>query len=172
MQPLKNTLAELSTQLAAASERLQLEAKERELESLDDQLAEADVWRDPTRAEQLSKQAASLRQQIEPWQLLNTQVADSVELLDLGDESMLPELTDQVEHLEAEYRRLKKDLLFHGEFDDHAAILKLSAGAGGTDAQDWTEMLERMYLRWAEKSGMKTELIERSTGEEAGSACR
>jgi peptide chain release factor 2 len=168
VQPLKNRLVELTAQVLAASERLKLDTKERELQSLDNQLAEADVWRDPTHAEQLSKQAATLRQQIEPWQLLATQVADSVELLELGDETMLPELTEQVEHLETEYERLKKDLLFRGEFDDHAAILKLSAGAGGTDAQDWTEMLERMYLRWAEKAGMKTELIERSTGEEAG----
>lgn len=168
MQPLRQKLTELSGQLNAAYERLQIEAKERELEALDDRLADPDVWRNPAEAEQLSKQAASLRQTIEPWQLLITQVADSVELLELGDESMLPELTEQIDHLVSEYERLKKDLLFQGEYDDHAAILKLSAGAGGTDAQDWTEMLERMYLRWAEKAGMKTELIERSTGEEAG----
>jgi peptide chain release factor 2 len=168
MQPLRQKLTELSDQLDAAYERLQLETKERELEALDDQLAEPDVWRNPAHAEQLSKQAASLRQQIEPWQLLITQAADSVELLELGDDSMLPELTEQIDHLVSEYELLKKDLLFQGEFDDHAAILKLSAGAGGTDAQDWTEMLERMYLRFSEKTGMKAELIERSTGEEAG----
>ena len=168
MQPLRQKLTDLSDQLDAAYERLQIEAKERELEALDDQLAEPDVWRNPVEAEQLSKQAASLRQTIEPWQLLITQAADSVELLELGDETMLPELTEQIDHLVSEYELLKKDLLFQGEYDDHAAILKLSAGAGGTDAQDWTEMLERMYLRWAEKAGMKTELIERSTGEEAG----
>lgn len=168
MQPLRQKLSELSDQLDAAYERLQLEAKEKELEALDDQLAEPDVWRNPAQAEQLSKQAASLRATIEPWQLLITQVADSAELLELGDESMLPELTEQIDHLVSEYERLKKDLLFQGEFDGHGAILKLSAGAGGTDAQDWTEMLERMYLRWAEKAGMKTELVERSTGEEAG----
>lgn len=67
-----------------------------------------------------------------------------------------------------EYETLRKDLLFDGEFDDHNAILRLSAGAGGTDAQDWTEMLERMYLRWAERSGMSATTIERSAGEEAG----
>lgn len=168
MQPLRQKLTELSDQLDTAYERLQIEAKERELEVLDDRLADPDVWRNPADAEQLSKQAASLRQTIEPWRLLITQVADSVELLELGDESMLPELTEQIDHLVSEYERLKKDLLFQGEYDDHAAILKLSAGAGGTDAQDWTEMLERMYVRWAEKAGMKIELIERSTGEEAG----
>lgn len=168
MQSLKQSVSELCTELAEAAERLQLDAKEHELAALDAQLAEADVWRDPAHAEQISKQAAILRQHIEPWQLLLTQAADSSELLELGDESMLPEMTIQMQQLEREFARLKKDLLFHGEFDDHAAILKLSAGAGGTDAQDWTEMLERMYLRWAEKQGFKTELVERSTADEAG----
>jgi peptide chain release factor 2 len=168
MQPLRQKLADLSIKLDAAYERLHIEPKERELSALDTQLAEPDVWRDPAHAEALSKQAASIRAVIEPWQVLFTQVADSAELLELGDESMLPELTEQVDHLEEEYQRLKKDLLFQEEFDDHGAILKLSAGAGGTDAQDWTEMLERMYLRWVEKSGLKAELIDRSTGEEAG----
>ena len=168
MQPLQQKLSELSAQLVAASERLQLDAKLKELAVIDEQLADPDVWRDPAHAEQLSKQAANLRGQIEPWQVLRAQVADSTELLELGDDSMVPELSEQVEHMVADYERLKKDLLFHGEFDDHAAIVKLSSGAGGTDAQDWTEMLERMYLRWAEKSGFKTELIERATADEAG----
>ncbi|HRK41357.1 MAG TPA: peptide chain release factor 2 [Candidatus Saccharibacteria bacterium] len=168
MQPLRQRLTVLSDELDAAFERLNIEAKETELAGLDVRLADPDLWRDPTHAEQVTKQAASLRGQIEPWRLLVTQVADSVELLELGDETMIAELTEQIGHLETEYERLKKDLLFQGEYDDHAAILKLSAGAGGTDAQDWTEMLERMYVRWAEKTGMKTELIERSAAEEAG----
>ena len=88
--------------------------------------------------------------------------------MDLGDDSMLVEFTEQLAALEAEYQERRKDLLFSGEYDNRAAILKLSAGAGGTDAQDWAEMLERMYLRWAEKHDMQTELVERSTGEEAG----
>lgn len=168
MQPLRQKLGELRDQLTAAFDRLQIEPKERELQELEARLAEPDVWRNPQDAEQLSKQASTIRQQVEPWRLLLTQVTDSVELLELGDESMLPELSVQIGQLSAEYERLKKDLLFQGEYDDHAAILKLSAGAGGTDAQDWTEMLERMYLRWAEKTGFKTELIDRSTGDEAG----
>ena len=86
----------------------------------------------------------------------------------LGDDSLIDEFTGQIEALEHEYERLRKDLLFDGPFDDHNAILRLSAGAGGTDAQDWTEMLERMYLRWAEHADMSTSIIERSTGEEAG----
>ncbi len=168
MQPLKSRLQTLGDQLDAAYERLQLEPKEQELAKLDAELAKPDVWQDPANAESISKQAAGLRAAIEPWQILITQTADATELLALGDETMLPELQEQVTSLESDYERLKKDLLFQGEFDDHGVILKLSSGAGGTDAQDWTQMLERMYLRWAEKNGMKTELVERSTGEEAG----
>ena len=88
--------------------------------------------------------------------------------MDLGDETMLPEFEQQINALEDEYRERRKELLFDGEYDGRGAILKLSSGAGGTDAQDWTEMLERMYLRWAEKSGLTTELVEGSTGEMAG----
>ena len=116
----------------------------------------------------LTRQAAGLRSQIEPWQILRSQISDIVELMDLGDDSMLAEFTEQLAALEAEYQERRKDLLFSGEYDNRAAILKLSAGAGGTDAQDWAEMLERMYLRWAEKHDMQAELVERSTGEEAG----
>ncbi|RYC74078.1 Peptide chain release factor 2 [Candidatus Nanosynsacchari sp. TM7_G1_3_12Alb] len=116
----------------------------------------------------MTREAASLRSQIEPWQILRSQISDIIELMDLGDDSMLAEFTEQLTAFEAEYQERRKDLLFSGEYDNKAAILKLSAGAGGTDAQDWAEMLERMYLRWAEKHDMQAELIERSTGEEAG----
>jgi peptide chain release factor 2 len=81
---------------------------------------------------------------------------------------MLAEFDQQITALELEYTERRKELLFDGEYDGHDAILKLSSGAGGTDAQDWTEMLERMYLRWAEKSGFDVEQVERSAGEEAG----
>lgn len=168
MLPLRHKLDRLRDDLASARERLDLDAKEAELRALDTQLADPDLWRDPSHAEQVNKQAASLRAQVEPWQLLGAQAADCSELLELEDTTMLPELTQQIDQLEADYEALKKDLLFHGEYDGHAAILKLSAGAGGTDAQDWTEILERMYLRWADRAGLKAELIERSTADEAG----
>lgn len=168
MQPLKQQLHELETGISQAFERLSLEDKGVELASLEVQLADPDLWRDPSHAETVTKKAASLRQQIEPWQVLRAQVLDGVELVELGDQSIAKELEVQVSQLQAEYDQLKKDLLFQGEYDDHAAILKLSAGAGGTDAQDWTEMLERMYVRWAGKASFKVDLVERSTAEEAG----
>lgn len=168
MQPILDRLHDLKARLDVAYEQLNVSAKAEELAQIDEQLATSEVWNNVERAQNLSKQSASLRSQIEPWQTLRVQTADMAELMTIGDDTMLQEFDDQITALETEFERLKKDLLFRGEYDDHAAILKLSAGAGGTDAQDWTEMLERMYLRWAEKSGMNTELIDRSPGEEAG----
>lgn len=168
MQPLHKRSELLRTSIDDACRQLRIETRQQELTELDKQLADPDVWHNPSRAEQLSKQSAALRSTIEPWLTLAAQTRDIAELMKLGDESMTKEFEEQLTAFELEYARLKKDLLFKGQFDDHAAIIKLSAGAGGTDAQDWTEMLERMYLRWAEKSGMKTELVDRSAGEEAG----
>lgn len=168
MQPLKKQINELLDAVTRAMESLNIAAKAKELATVDEQLADSNVWANVERAQMLSKQSAAIRAQVEPWQILRAQVADLQELLDLGDDSMCAELSGQIAALQGDYEQLRKDLLFQGEYDDHSAILKLSAGAGGTDAQDWTETLERMYLRWCEKSGMKTELIERNAGEEAG----
>ena len=168
MQPLRKQAEDLRARVANACQALHIDARAEELAVLDEQLADSNVWANVERAQMLTRQAASLRSQIEPWQILRSQISDIVELMDLGDDSMLAEFTEQLAALEAEYQERRKDLLFSGEYDNRAAILKLSAGAGGTDAQDWAEMLERMYLRWSEKHDMQTELVERSTGEEAG----
>ena len=168
MQSLLERVGVLKTKLDEAFGQLDISKKSSWLTELDQQLATSEVWNNVERAQNLSKQAASLRAQIEPWQTLKAQTSDIDELMAIGDDDMLPEFEQQVSAMEQELARLKKDLLFRGEYDNHPAILKFSAGVGGTDAQDWCEMLERMYLRWAEKSGMKPELIERSTGEEAG----
>ena len=168
MQPLRKQAEDLRARVANACQALHIDSRAEELAVLDEQLADSNVWANVERAQMLTRQAASLRSQIEPWQILRSQVSDIIELMDLGDDSMLVEFTEQLAALESEYQDRRKDLLFSSEYDNRAAILKLSAGAGGTDAQDWAEMLERMYLRWAEKHDMQTELVERSTGEEAG----
>lgn len=168
MQPLKKQAKDLYERVLNACQALRIDARTEELAVIDEQLADSNVWSNVKRAQMLMREAASLRSQIEPWQILRSQISDIIELMDLGDDSMLAEFTEQLTAFEAEYQERRKDLLFSGEYDSKAAILKLSAGAGGTDAQDWAEMLERMYLRWAEKHDMQAELVERSTGEEAG----
>lgn len=168
MQPLEKRAVTLQTSIAEATERLDIDGKSQTLAGIDEQLAVPEVWNNPTAAQELSKQAAALRALVEPWQTLKAQVDDIVELMALGDESMQKEFESQVFAFESELAERKKDLLFGGKFDDHNAILRITAGVGGTDAQDWAEMLERMYLRWSEKAGMQTTLTERSAGEEAG----
>jgi peptide chain release factor 2 len=168
VQPFHKRIDLLEQEVAKAYGQLAIDQKAVQLQALDDQLAQPEIWNNPAHAQNLSKQQAALRDMVEPWKTLRTQVADIKELLDLGDETMADEFDGQVSALETEFAERKKELLFGGEYDDHNAIVRLSAGVGGTDAQDWTEMLERMYLRWAEKAGMQAKIVERSSGEEAG----
>ncbi|MCD8561819.1 peptide chain release factor 2 [Candidatus Saccharibacteria bacterium] len=168
MQPLIKRLNDLRPQIDAALERLAIEQRQYEIQELEAQLATSEIWHNPAHAQELSKQLAAMKRLVDPWLTLKAQADDLLELMDIGDDSLLGEFEGQIIALEKEFRRFVGDLLFDGEFDDHNAILRLSAGAGGTDAQDWTEMLERMYLRWAERAGMSTSTIERSAGEEAG----
>ncbi|OGL31600.1 peptide chain release factor 2 [Candidatus Saccharibacteria bacterium RIFCSPHIGHO2_12_FULL_42_8] len=168
MQPLKKQATELGQAISDAYGQLVIAAKKLELENAEVELAKPDAWSDSGAGQVLSKKVAQLKLQVEPWESLKNQIDDASELIETGDESLTDDLKKQIDHIEEEFSKLKKDLQFNGEYDDHNAILRLTAGVGGTDAQDWTEMLERMYLRWAEKSGMNTKLVERSTGEEAG----
>lgn len=168
MQPLKKRLQNLQPQISTSLERLQIEEKQLQISALETELATSEVWYNPTRAQEQSKKLANLKRLVDPWLTLKTQTADLIELLDLGDDSLLEEFDGQIQALENSFQQLRKQLLFDGEFDNYNVILRLSAGVGGTDAQDWTEMLERMYLRWAEKNEMAAATIERSPGEEAG----
>jgi peptide chain release factor 2 len=99
---------------------------------------------------------------------MQTELADIAEFVASGDASLQAELAEQLAAVQKNYEAHKQDLLFDGRYDDHDAIVRLSAGVGGTDAQDWAQMLERMYVRAAEKLGMKADVLEESAGEEAG----
>jgi len=168
MQPLNKRIHELQAEIDAAYTRLNIDEKLTHVAAYEQELATPEIWNNPAYAQDLSKKHAALQAMVDPWTTLRSQVNDIGDFMELGDESLLPEFQTQVTALEGELKGLKKALLFDGEYDDHNVILRLSAGVGGTDAQDWTEMLERMYLRWAEKAGMSTSIVERSTGEEAG----
>lgn len=168
MQPLEKRIQALRNDVAAAYEQLAIDAKAEQLAELDHELAVPEVWNNPAEAQNKSKQQAALASMVQPWQTLRAQVDDIAELMSMGDDSLATEFDEQIGALENELAERKKELLYSGHYDDHNAIIRLSAGVGGTDAQDFAEMLERMYLRWAERSGMTTSSIERSTGEEAG----
>ncbi len=118
------------------------------------------------------RRLASLRDLIQGWEELTERVQDALELYEMareeGDAEALAELEEEAQALQEEIDRRELMLALSGEFDDHDAILSIHAGEGGTEAQDWAEMLLRMYLRWAEKHGFKTTLLDRTPGEEAG----
>lgn len=168
MQPLQKRLDTLGAQFADVYARLAIDAKRSQRDELERELALPELWNNPAHATEVNKQFAALDAVVSPWVTLEAQLRDIRELMELGDESLLSEFEGQVGAMERQLDDLKKSLRFTGKFDDHNAIIRLSAGVGGTDAQDFTEMLERMYLRWAERSGVEATLVERSTGEEAG----
>ena len=168
MQPLIKRVTQLRDAIDVAYGQLAIEDRSNKAVRLEEDLARPEIWNNPTDAQEKSRQLAALHSMVEPWQTLRAQTADIVELMELGDDSLLKEFDGQVNALEKEFSERKKELLFNGEYDDHNVILRLSAGVGGLDAQDFAEMLERMYLRWAEKQGIETRQIERSSGDEAG----
>jgi peptide chain release factor 2 len=131
-----------------------------------------DLWDDPDSAQAKMQELSDLRSELEIWDDLSRRVADALAFLELaaedGDETLIDEVAEESNALEKELGRLEFRLLLSGPYDRADAILAIHAGAGGTDAQDWTEMLLRMYLRWAESQGYKTEILDSLTGEEAG----
>lgn len=114
------------------------------------------------------RRLASLGEEVDRWNKLEQRAQDALELSTLGDDGLCDELTAETEALERSIDRLEFRLLLSGPHDRGDAILAVHAGAGGTDAQDWTEMLVRMYLRWAEAHGYTVDVVDQLSGEEAG----
>lgn len=168
MDDITKQLTTLQADYDKAVDALQLKKLVSELEELDAKVAQPDFWNDNISAQVVVRQQASLKARVEPWQKLGADLSEATELAELKDNSLKADLLAQVQQLQAQYDSLKADLRFNGKYDDHDAVLTLSAGAGGTDAQDWTAMLLRMYTRWAEQQNLKVELIEEAPGEEAG----
>lgn len=142
--------------------------KEAQLLDLDRQIAEPDFWNEPQAAQRVSKQAASLRNELDDWRSLQNRASDALELAGLDDDSLRSELEPEVAALEAEIEKRSFAAMLSGPYDAGNAILAIHAGAGGTDAQDWAEMLLRMYLRWGEAQGFEVEQVDMTPGEEVG----
>ena len=128
------------------------------------------VWDDPARAGQMAREAAELRQLIGTWDRLERRARDLIELDQLAgsDPELEKQLAEEKAAIEAELRSRELDLLFTDPYANHNAVITISVGQGGVEAQDWVEMLMRMYLKWAERKGFHTEILETSPGEEAG----
>lgn len=158
----------LVVDLESATLKVGLDDKKRRLAELEEQVALPELWNNPSNAQKLTRELASLKSMVQPWQVLIAQANDARELLDIIDDELIDEFAGQVQAMEETFAELKQQLLFNGKYDAGNAIIRLSSGAGGDDAQDFTAMLERMYLRWAEQNGFETTIVERSAGEQAG----
>lgn len=161
-------LQTLQSNFNQAWQKLNLDAKLAELQSLEQTAAEPELWLDPERAKSVHTALAHQTAETEPWVLLKSQLDDLGELLALDQGDLTTELDAQLTTLEHTFQTLQKSLRFTGPYDRNDAILRITAGVGGTEAMDWAGMLERMYLRFAERHHFKTTCLERTTGEEAG----
>lgn len=159
---------QLQTDVNAALERLHFAELTAEKDRLDAQTLEPGFWDDSRRAQEVSRQQAKLERRLGPWRELKQNVNDVVELVELGDQTIAADLQKQLDETTATFEALKDDLKLSGPYDDYDAIVSIYAGAGGTDAQDWAAMLLRMYVRWAEKSGMVVTTVDETAGDEAG----
>jgi peptide chain release factor 2 len=138
------------------------------LGELEAAMGEPGFWDDQQRAAALSAEHARLTKRLERYEALRGEVGDLEELLAISTDGELDEIEDGVRAVQAQLARLEEAALFKGEYDAGDAVVTIQSDAGGTDAQDFTEMLLRMYLRWAADRGFKTEVLEASPGEEAG----
>ena len=168
MEELRKQLATLETNVQDSWTKLELDAKLQTLKTLEQEIAKPELWNNPENAKRKNADFAHLNDEVAPWTLLKAQIEDLQGLIDLGGEDLREEIAGQLAAMTESYNQLKKALRFTGEFDHADAILRITAGVGGTEAMDWASMLERMYLRFFERNGFKASLVERVTGEEAG----
>jgi peptide chain release factor 2 len=159
---------ELRLAVTAATDKLSIATLDDQLQALKKTSQSPDFWDDVAAAQDIMKQIAKLEGRVLPWLTLKKTIQDVDEMLQLGDASLKEELRQQLITASDSFDALKEDLKFNGPFDEHDVILSIHAGAGGTDAQDWAQMLLRMYVRYAEKAGWKVATIDESAGDEAG----
>ncbi|HDY7832206.1 TPA: peptide chain release factor 2 [Vibrio vulnificus] len=172
INPIKNRLQDVSERTNVLRGYLDYDAKKERLEEVNAELEQPDVWNEPDRAQALGRERASLEAVVETIDQLDQGVDDVEGLLELvieaEDQETFDEIGPELEALEEKLAGLEFRRMFSGAHDSSDCYIDLQAGSGGTEAQDWTSMMLRMYLRWAEAKGFKTEVIEVSEGDVAG----
>lgn len=161
-------LRKIREDLNSAWNKLKLDDKLAEIATLEAEVGQPELWLDPDNARAKNSALAHLSDEVQPWRMLRMQVDDLDELLNLNDDTLASELSVQIQAIEEELATLSKSLRFTGKYDHNSAILRITAGVGGTEAMDWASMLERMYLRWAKRQNFTATCLERTSGEEAG----
>ncbi|MDT8407364.1 MAG: peptide chain release factor 2 [Methylococcales bacterium] len=172
INPIKATIQDLSDRVESLRGYLDYAGKSERLVEVLRELEDPDVWNQPERAQALGKERGQLETVVHGLSELTDGLADALELLELAvaedDAETVDTVADDLDTFEKQVAKLEFQRMFSGEMDANNAFLDIQAGSGGTEAQDWASMIERMYLRWGEAKGFKTELIEESPGEVAG----
>jgi len=172
MKDFSEELKQLRERVEAARGYLRIGSQRDRLAELESEAARPDLWDDQEAARAVNQELSFVRDDVDCYDRLATRLSDAATLDEMareeGDESLEAEITDALGALRAELDEVELRALFSGEYDDRDAICDLHSGEGGTDAQDWAEVLLRMYLRWAERHGFSAELDDVSAGKEAG----
>ncbi|WP_157490812.1 peptide chain release factor 2 [Enterovibrio coralii] len=172
INPIKNRLADIAERANVLRGYLDYDAKKERLEEVNAELEQPDVWNDPERAQALGRERASLEAVVDTIDQLDQGGEYITDLLELAveenDQDTFDEIEPELSDLEEKLAKLEFRRMFSGDHDSSDCYIDLQAGSGGTEAQDWTSMMLRMYLRWADAKGFKTEVIEVSEGDVAG----
>ncbi|MCY4466541.1 MAG: peptide chain release factor 2 [Chloroflexi bacterium] len=168
MDNIISQLRDFQEQIDELMTRIGIADKAESASRLESAASQSDFWNDPESAQQTMQQLARLNALVGKWRGLAARVSDAIELVEIADGDMQAELEAETEALRKIVAAMSREAMLSGDYDSENAIFAIHAGAGGVDAQDWTEMLERMYLRWIEQNGYKAEVLDRSGGEEAG----
>ncbi|MCF8053599.1 MAG: peptide chain release factor 2 [Desulfobacterales bacterium] len=172
LEDLKQTLKEHEGKIAQLRGIFDVAGKEARLQEIEKQISRTDFWDNPDQTKPILKERTLLSGKIERFKALEKDLEEAQILLELAeeesDEETLNEVSGRARNLDRQIRKMSLDMMLDGEDDDNNAIVSINAGAGGTEAQDWAEMLFRMYARWVERRGFGLEVIDYQPGEEAG----
>ncbi|WP_339842972.1 peptide chain release factor 2 [uncultured Halopseudomonas sp.] len=172
INPILNTIKDLRSRSETIRGYLDYDQKHDRLTEVEREMEDPSVWNDPERAQSLGRERAQLAQIVETLDEMHGGLADASELLEMAaeeeDEGAVADVVTELERLQKSLEKLEFRRMFSGEMDPTNCYLDIQAGSGGTEAQDWANMLLRMYLRWADQRGFETEIVEVSGGEVAG----
>lgn len=171
-EEVRQALTDLEPELRDLADALGLEKTKEEIEKLEQQAAAPGFWDDLENTQKVLQRTSSLKAKVENYNKLCGHYDDAMALAEMGDEaedlSVLPEAQEELENFKSQLEAMRLTTLLTGEYDSKNAILTFHAGAGGTEAQDWAEMLYRMYNRWGERHGFQVKTLDYLDGEEAG----
>lgn len=172
LEDAKYKLSSFDAQIDELAAALRIDDLKKEAEELEKQTLEPDFWNDQANSSKVLKHTKHIKSKIENFESLKNKLSDAQVLcemaIDENDESMVDEITSETTAVEKEIERQRIEVLLSGEYDSNNAILSFHPGAGGTEAQDWAQMLYRMYVRWGERHGFNVKLVDWLDGEEAG----